>query len=244
MSRTLHLIYLEGVFLAFAPSKFKEKRVLKIYIVRHGETKLNSEGRLQGWIDEPLIESGRELAKITGQKLSDICFHAAYSSPLKRAFETGQLIISENKAGSTDKIITDDRLKEINFGEWDGLCCTKSNFEIGDDSFWKIYSDPFHYEGPANGESILDVCKRTGAFWDELVSDKSLQDKNVIIFMHGCSLRAMLRKVYPADEPFWHGHTPPNCSVNIIEVVGAKAKLIEDDKVYYDENLISNAYDQ
>ncbi len=217
---------------------------MKIYIVRHGETKLNREGRLQGWIDEPLNESGVELARVTGQGLADICFHKAYSSPLKRAYETGEIMLSENKAGSSKEIITDDRIKEINFGRWDGLGCTKSNFEIGDEKFWKIYSDPLSYEGPDDGESILDVCKRTGEFWDEVITDRSLEDKNVIIFMHGCSLRAMMRKVYPANEPFWHGHTPPNCSVNVIEVNDGIVKLVADDKIYYDPSQISNAYDQ
>ncbi len=215
---------------------------MKIYIVRHGETKLNSEGRLQGWIDEPLIENGRELARITGQKLSDICFHVAYSSPLIRAYETGQIILKENAAGSTKHIIKDDRIKEINFGEWDGLGCTKKNFEIGNEDFWKFYSDPFGFEGAPGGESIPAVCKRTGEFLDEILADSALEDKNVIVFMHGGSLRALLRKVYPENEPFWHGQTPPNCCVNIIEAHGGVPKLIADDKVYYDPELIRNMY--
>lgn len=215
---------------------------MKIYIVRHGETKLNSEGRLQGWIDEPLIESGRKLAKVTGEKLSDIRFDIAYSSPLKRAYETGEIILAENKAGSTIKIITDDRIKEINFGDWDGLGCTKTNFEIGDEDFWKFYTDPFVYKAAPGGESIQDVCKRTGKFLNEILSDGSLEDKNVIVFMHGCALRAILRRVYPENEPFWHGHTPPNCCVNIIESHGGDARLIADDKIFYDESLVRNLY--
>ena len=66
-----------------------------IYIIRHGETEANREGYLQGWRDEPLNESGRALAVITGQRMRDIRFDACISSPLCRARETAEIILRE-----------------------------------------------------------------------------------------------------------------------------------------------------
>ena len=63
---------------------------MKIYIVRHGETALNAEGVLQGRLNEPLNQNGRELAEITGKAMKDIHFDYCISSPLDRAKETAE----------------------------------------------------------------------------------------------------------------------------------------------------------
>ena len=70
--------------------------MIKIYAVRHGETDGNKRGILQGWTDEPLNNKGRELAKITAEGLADVKFDKAYSSPLMRAYETAEIILSQN----------------------------------------------------------------------------------------------------------------------------------------------------
>ncbi len=215
-----------------------------IYVIRHGETDYNTKAILQGWSDKPLNKNGRDLAVITGKGLSDICFDYAFSSPLIRAYETGEIILGENLAGSTKEIITDDRIKEINFGSWEGLCCKRDNFEIGDPSFWNFYDDPLGFSGGPGGESMTEVCKRTGDFLTELINDSRYEGKNVAVFTHGCAMRAMLQMFYPEGEPFWHGSTPPNCCVNIIEVTGKEPRLIADDKVYYDPSLVRDAYMQ
>ena len=58
---------------------------MKLYIIRHGETSWNAEGRLQGQTDIPLNENGIRLAKITCEALKEVPFDLAISSPLKRA---------------------------------------------------------------------------------------------------------------------------------------------------------------
>ena len=55
---------------------------MKLYIIRHGETKLNALGRLQGWTDEPLNQNGKDLAIITGEALKEIPFDLVITSPL------------------------------------------------------------------------------------------------------------------------------------------------------------------
>jgi broad specificity phosphatase PhoE len=63
-----------------------------IYVVRHGQTDWNLEGRFQGRIDIPLNEKGKNQAKKTKEKLEGIEFDKVFSSPLKRALETAQII--------------------------------------------------------------------------------------------------------------------------------------------------------
>ncbi|MBQ7720509.1 MAG: histidine phosphatase family protein, partial [Clostridia bacterium] len=89
-----------------------------IYIIRHGETDLNVKGVVQGWYDEPLNESGRFLAAETGKRMKEIRFDGCFSSPLKRAAETAEIILRES--GNDLPITFDDRLKEMSFGEREG----------------------------------------------------------------------------------------------------------------------------
>ena len=64
-----------------------------IYIIRHGETALNVRRVKQGWLDEPLNESGRHLAVLTGQALKGVRFDECVSSPLVRARETAEILL-------------------------------------------------------------------------------------------------------------------------------------------------------
>ncbi len=84
---------------------------MKLYIIRHGETDWNKEKRLQGQSDTQLNEYGIELARITGEALKYVHFDYIFSSPLKRAYKTAELIRMDRPV----KIVTDDRLKEICF---------------------------------------------------------------------------------------------------------------------------------
>ena len=98
---------------------------MKIYLIRHGETSWNTLGRLQGRTDIELNENGIRLAKITGEKLKDVHFDLAIASPLKRAYETAGLVLGDRNI----PILTDERIEEISFGEWEGLCCRRENYQ-------------------------------------------------------------------------------------------------------------------
>lgn len=88
-----------------------------LYVIRHGETKWNVERRLQGRSDVELNEYGIYLAKVTAEALKDVNFDVIYSSPLIRAYKTAEII----KGDRNINIITDDRLKEMSFGIYEGL---------------------------------------------------------------------------------------------------------------------------
>ena len=85
---------------------------MKLYIIRHGETVWNTEGRLQGKEDIELNENGIRLAKVTAEAMRDIPFDLAITSPLKRARQTAELIVGDRKI----PVIEDERIEEITFG--------------------------------------------------------------------------------------------------------------------------------
>lgn len=202
---------------------------MKIYIIRHGETALNTKGVMQGWLDEPLNENGRKLAALSGQAMKGIRFDRCISSPFVRATETAEILLRES--GNAANIMIDDRIREIHFGDLEGKCLS----EMGEEGY-QFYMDPFRFAGFPNGERIQDVCIRTQSFLKELIAKDD--GKTYLISTHGCAMRAMVN--YLKDDPsdYWYGHGPYNCSFTIIEAEGGKARITDVDKVYYDASLI------
>ena len=212
-----------------------------LYIIRHGETAYNAEGRLQGCLEISLNENGKALAEVTGKGLKGTHFDLAISSPLRRAYETTEIILRESDNLQTP-IITEDRIKEISFGEWEGLCCSPANNEVPSKDFHLFFEDPFLLPPFPNGENVAMVCERTGAFYQELIKKEEFQNKTILISTHGCAMRALLRQVYEDKTKFWHTHVPYNCAVNIVEVIDGKSTLLADDKIFYDPNLCIDRY--
>lgn len=211
---------------------------MKLYIIRHGETVWNTQGRLQGKADIELNENGIRLARITAEKMAHIPFDLAITSPLKRARQTAELILGDRDV----PVLEDSRIEEITFGEWEGLCCRKDNYQIPSADFEKFFTDPFNYQPPTGGETVLQVVERTGEFYQELIHNPDYQDKTILIAAHGCSCRALLNHVYEDKEDFWREHVPPNCGVSIVEVVKGESALLAQDKIYYDPDEVVDFY--
>ena len=89
---------------------------MKLYLIRHGETDWNKEFKIQGSSDIELNEYGRELAFITREGLRHIPFDIAYTSPLKRAKETAEIILG----GRNIPLYEDERVQEACFGSFEG----------------------------------------------------------------------------------------------------------------------------
>ena len=206
---------------------------MTIYVIRHGETALNAKAIMQGWLDEPLNQSGRDLAEITGQAMKGIHFDRCISSPLIRAKETAEIVLRES--GNSIPIEVDDSIREINFGDLEG----RKLSEMGEAGLL-FYTDPFHFSGFPNGETIQEVCERTQRFLKKLIEQDDGQ--TYLIGAHGCALRAMLNFLYQDPSDFWRGHAPYNCSVSIVEVKDGNSRLVAEDKVYYDQSLIVDRY--
>ncbi|SDY88165.1 histidine phosphatase family protein [Bacillus sp. UNC437CL72CviS29] len=93
--------------------------IVTLYITRHGKTILNTNERVQGWADSPLVEKGIEVAKGLGNGLQDILFVDAYSSDSGRAIETANLVLKYS-GQSNLKLEQRKDLRELNFGIYEG----------------------------------------------------------------------------------------------------------------------------
>lgn len=206
---------------------------MKIYVMRHGQTDWNVVKRLQGRSDTELNENGRELARKTGEALLPIPFTAAFSSPLKRAKETAVLALG----GRDIPVIEDERLIEISFGVYEGLCSAKDHYEIPDVNFSYFFTAPDQYRVPEGGESFAELHKRTAEFLRDITTRPELEEETVLVATHGAAGRALLNALRTFElKDFWNGGVSKNCSVAILESCHGKVRLLEENRIFYPAN--------
>ena len=171
---------------------------MKLYVVRHGRTEYNEKRIFCGRTDIPLCEKGREqLSKLASDSLS-FDLDVIFSSPLIRAVETATA--AAEVCGLP--IITDDRLMERNFGDYEG---TTVNTDADRECRYN-----FAYRYP-NGESYLNVIARVYNFLDEI--SEIHFDKNVMIVAHGGVCRTIRTYFYDMTDEEFYTFSHPNCSV-------------------------------
>ncbi len=202
---------------------------MMLYIIRHGETEWNKVKRLQGQTDIPLAEEGIRLARETGEGMRDLPIDLVLTSPLTRAVQTAQLLTE----GRDVPILTDERIIEISFGDWEGECILDSDVLPAD--FRRLfYEDPMHCMCPPNGETFSDVRRRTAEFYRSLVANPDYADKSILISTHGAAGRCLLTQFYEDKDDIWRGGVPKNCAVTIVEVADGVATVIEKDRLFYE----------
>ena len=202
---------------------------MRLYIIRHGETQWNKVKRLQGQTDIPLAEEGIRLARETGQGMKELPIDLVISSPLTRAVQTAQLLTE----GRDVPMLTDERIIEISFGQWEGECILES--EVLPADFRKLfYEDPLYCMRPPGGETFDEVRRRTGEFYRSLLANPEYADKNILISTHGAASRCLLTQFYEDKDDIWRGGVPKNCAVTIVEVSDGTAVVLEKDRLFYE----------
>ncbi len=202
---------------------------MKIYLFRHGETEYNKTKRMQGQLDIPLNEYGRELARITGEALMDIPFDKAFCSPLNRAQETAKLMLG----GRDLPVEIDERLLEIGVGSSDGGNFSEMR-ENPDHPLHNFLKHPENYVPQPDSESFEDVRLRGQDFIQNKLLPLEGQYETVLIVAHGCFNRCILNQLLniPMEE-FWK-LSMPNCVCSLLEIENGELKLIEHGTIYYD----------
>lgn len=206
---------------------------MKLYIMRHGETDWNKERRLQGQADIPLNASGRKIACESSEGMRHLMFDVAYTSPLVRAKETAKLVIGMRNI----PLQVDERLKEMSFGPYEGLCCARDNWEIPDKGFENFFFAPDRYQPPEGADSFKTVIDRVSLFIEEVVRTQP-PECNILVVGHGVVVGAFLAiaENRPIAE-FWQDRVQKNCAVNIFDVEENKYRILEKNIIFYQEDI-------
>lgn len=158
-----------------------------MYCVRHGESVFNAEGRIQGQQNPPLSELGRQQAQVVSQRLAALPIEAIYASPLERARTTAEPLAEALGL----EIKTDERLKEINVGVFQGMLWSEVREQHPEFAEKWASQDP-DYVIP-QGESRRQLMLR-GAEVLQHIHDQGHQQ--VAVVAHGAILSAAFKALF------------------------------------------------
>lgn len=174
---------------------------MKLLLARHGQTDWNLEQRFQGQSDIPLNETGRKQAQALAERLSAESFNAVYSSDLQRAAETADIITQ--MSGYKPDLHPDARLREVNFGDWEGLTYAEIQTKYPDEL--AAWEKDLYKTAPPNGETLEELAIRVQSMLDDL--RKKHDRQNILIVAHGGVLQTLIclaLKLPPAM--YWQFH--------------------------------------
>lgn len=186
-------------------------------IVRHGETRWNLEGRLQGISDIGLSEKGHRQAQMVARRLAGVYIDVAYSSDLTRARDTAQSIL-ENRELTLHAI---PELRERGYGTFEGLTVEERQQRYPAMFAASLVNDLDF--APTGGETPRQTIERMSAFVAAL--GMRHPDETVLIVGHGGSLRAAIIALmgFPS-EANWR-FVMDNCGLSVIDTYPDNAVL-------------------
>ena len=169
----------------------------EIILARHGETEWNVEEIFRGRIDVELNETGIKQAELLAEYLRNINIEAVYSSPLKRALKTAEMIADCHRL----EVEIAPGLIDFDFGKWQGL----PHQEVKD-RYQEFYADwvnhPENVKMPA-GESLNDVRKRAIGVIDEVITKK--YEGTVVLVAHRVLNKVLICALLGLDNAhFWN----------------------------------------
>jgi broad specificity phosphatase PhoE len=194
----------------------------RVFLVRHGRTTLNAEGRFRGRLDPPLDDVGYLDAARAAHQLKDIGLVAVYTSPLRRAAQTAEFVAS---AANVRRIVEPD-LIDLDHGAWQGLTAEEAR-EHDPEEFDRFRRSP-ESSTPPGGEALKHVERRTA----EALRRLSLLHESAPIaaVSHEIPIRLVLCRAAPLPPPrtMWDLELPTG-SVTELLVLESDLRLASQD---------------
>lgn len=175
----------------------------KIFLIRHARTGDNQEKRFSGRIESEVIQTQEEIRNIIFPKLMNEEIGQVYTSPRKRAVATAKSI--------TNDYIKDEGLREINFGDFEGLTIEEIT-ESNPEEFDKWIEKQNDYEFP-NGDSLNSFYYRVIQEFERII-DQSDKNKNITIFTHGGTIQCIISHLLSKNLDHFWSFKIDNCSVS------------------------------
>ena len=191
--------------------------MVKVILIRHGETDWNREQIFRGRIDVALNETGLAQAGAVQESLRDVQIDKIYSSPLKRAFETAS-VLEENRGLEVE---IEEGFIDIDFGEWQGLSHEKVK-----EKYKKPYeawlAEPQKVVFP-DGESLEDVDKRSMKALEKVIENHP--EETLAIVSHRVLNKVLLCAILGLElSHFWY-IKQDTCTINRFEYKDGKYYL-------------------
>lgn len=188
--------------------------IIQVCAIRHGETDWNKERRIQGQTDIPLSDTGRAQALAMAYDAARHAFSAIYSSDLRRARDTAEVLAQ--REGLTVTMLA--ALRERNYGIFEGIIKEKAGLRYPAANVLYLARDPYYdFEG---GESLLNFTQRVLAVFDSL--RKHHMGQCIAVVCHAGVLDVLYR--HATDRPLdsERDFAIPHCALNWFSHDGAR----------------------
>jgi broad specificity phosphatase PhoE len=192
--------------------------MLRIILVRHGESTYNLANMVQGRgstaNQSVLTDKGIAQAQLAGQAIANIPFQQAYSSPLQRAKQTAEIILSYQP--SPPQLITHEGLYEIDLRGWEGMTFSEiqaqfpEQFDHWQDAPHKLCLDGFY--------PVVELFHQAQRFWQDLLSQWQTVETpiNVLLVAHSGINRALICTALGIDIVHYHHLQQNNCGISVL----------------------------
>ena len=174
----------------------------ELFLLRHGQTAMNSAFALQGRSNHPLNEIGKVQADTAGTwfRKKGIHFVRVYSSPLSRAIQTAKAVVNQGS------IHVDQRLIEMDYGPYEGEDIRTPSPELS-----AFFQDMLHQSVPDGMEPLDAVVERLGSFLEEL--RREAPEGSILVSTHAIAMKGALEYLTPMSQgSYWSKHIG-NCTV-------------------------------
>jgi probable phosphoglycerate mutase len=213
-----------------------EQKATRIYMVRHGATKLSSEDRFAGAVDVELSDEGKFQAERLAERLADDSLKAVYCSPMTRTIQTATILAAPHNISLVQK----DGLREINHGHWEGMRRADVEAQFPEEyAAWE--EDPLTF-APQGGEAGVNVIARALPVIREIVLEH--RGQNVLIVSHKATLRLIISSLLGFDARGYRDRLDQSpAGLNVLDFkdpVRARLMLFNDVSHYVDEPLRSS----
>ena len=199
----------------------------RVILVRHGESTFNVQRRVQGHYDQSnLTETGQAGAAQVGMALRELSFAAAYGSPLQRARQTAEIILSQLE--HPPKLQITDDLKEINLYEWEGLPFeeVEAKFPEG----FLCWRDRPHELKMRNADGVefypvVSLYEQARQFWHEVLPQHPNQ--TILVVAHSGINRCLISTAMGLDETHYTSLYQSNCGINVLNFAGGLGESVQ-----------------
>lgn len=210
------------------------------------------------------------MAVSCGEGMQAVPVDLCISSQLCRAMNTAEIVISRNAgyheraeqvlqeleeekavllesarkqyAGENGTLpyLIDERLVETSFGPWEGLICKAEGYNVPLEDFSLYWREPENPIIPEGVERLTNVAERLTSVLEDLAAAKCLQDKTVLLVVHGCVMRSVM--YICGGRQGFTGKVPLNCEIIVCEPEGPDGLKELERKIYYDSAMIHDNY--
>jgi len=199
-----------------------ESKSCKFVLIRHGQTYWNQKKKMQGQVNIPLNETGRQQAKKLAEELKEYDFQICFSSPLDRAYDTAKAVVGDRQIEMIKHELLIEQGYTVCEGQWQPLV-----YRLPFCRMRHYVSHPEKYVPPIGAESMSDMVERGGCVLNALLAPAAENYDTVLVGAHGVIICAMLNWLEKTPiERFWD-NVLKNCGYAVLEYADGKWSILE-----------------